>query len=168
MRFRIALIGLIPFALTACSSGESSTTSTTTSVSGKPTAIDGASQGGIKRWYAFQHVSQGAKVFQENCASCHGKQAAGGPNWRQMGTDGKYPPPPLNGTGHAWHHPLNMLYQVVSNGSPGGQGNMPAWKDKLSQDEIVATIAWFQSRWPEEIYRAWAKRELASRKNSKG
>jgi mono/diheme cytochrome c family protein len=160
----IALIGLIPFVVAACSSGESSSTA---SVSEKP-PLDQAGSGRIKRWYTFQQVNQGTKVFQENCASCHGKQAAGGANWRQMGSDGKYPPPPLNGTGHAWHHPLSMLYQVISNGSPGGQGNMPAWKEKLSQDEIVATIAWFQSKWSEEIYLAWAKRELASRKKSKG
>ena len=85
-----------------------------------------------------------------------------------MGSDGKYPPPPLNGTGHAWHHPLNMLFYTVKNGSPGGQGNMPAWKDKLTDGEIVAAIAWFQSRWNDEIYQAWAQRDLASRKKGKG
>ncbi len=165
MKFRIALIGLIPFAVAACSSGESSTTA----VSGDARPTIGEREAApVKRWYAFQHVTQGAKVFQENCASCHGKTGGGAPNWKQMGKDGKYPPPPLNGTGHAWHHPLNMLFYTVKNGSPGGQGNMPAWKDKLTDDEIVAAIAWFQSRWKDEIYQAWAQTDLASRKRNRG
>jgi len=165
MKLRIALLGLIPFAVAACSSGESSTSAAAGST--KPT-ISQAEVAPVKRWYAFQHVTQGAKVFQENCAACHGKQGNGGANWKQMGTDGKYPPPPLNGTGHSWHHPLNMLFYTVKNGSPGGQGNMPAWKDKLTDDEIVAAIAWFQSRWRDEIYQAWAQTDLASRKKKKG
>ncbi|HEB97697.1 MAG TPA: cytochrome c [Sedimenticola thiotaurini] len=164
MKFRFALIGLIPFAVAACSSGESSTSAGSEGMQ----SIGKTESAPARRWYAFQHVSQGARVFQENCAGCHGKQAAGAPNWKQMGSDGKYPPPPLNGTGHAWHHPLNMLFHVVKNGSPGGQGNMPAWKDKLSDDEIVAAIAWFQSKWPDEIYRAWAQRDIASRKKNSG
>lgn len=162
MKLHVALIGLIPFAVAACSSGESSTSAD--SGSAKPT-ISQTDPAPVKRWYAFQHVTQGAKVFQENCAACHGKQANGGANWKQMGADGKYPPPPLDGTGHAWHHPLNMLFYTVKNGSPGGQGNMPSWKDKLTDDEIVAAIAWFQSRWKDDIYQAWVQRDLASRKN---
>ena len=164
MKLRIALIGLIPFAVAACSSGESSTAA---SGDTKPT-IGETGSAPVKRWYAFQHVTQGARVFQENCASCHGKTGGGAPSWKQIGTDGKYPPPPLNGTGHAWHHPLNMLFYTVKNGSPGGRGNMPAWKDKLTDDEIVAAIAWFQSRWKDEIYQAWAQTDLASRKRNKG
>ncbi len=166
MKWRIALLGLIPFAVAACSSGESSPPA---SSGDKLSSIDSRSpKQPARRWYGFRHVSQGARVFQENCASCHGKQAGGAPGWKRMGPDGKYPPPPLDGTGHAWHHPLNMLFHVVKNGSPGGQGNMPAWNGKLTDEEIVAAIAWFQSKWPDEIYRAWAQRDIASRKRSGG
>ena len=35
-------------------------------------------------------------------------------------------------------------------------GGMPAWKGKFSEDDIEAVIAWFQSRWPEEVYQSWA------------
>lgn len=112
------------------------------------------------RWYSYEQVRSGSRLFAANCATCHGQQGQGAAHWRAIGADGKYPPPPLNGTGHAWHHPLNMLFQVIKDGSPGGQGNMPAWKDKLGDDEILATIAWFQSRWPEEVYSAWLRREM--------
>jgi len=159
------VVGLSLPVLVACSSGESTPR---TSPSSSTVSRDRVPAEPVERWYAFQHVSQGAKVFQENCAVCHGKQAEGAPDWRKVGPDGKYPAPPLNGTGHGWHHLLRVLFQVVKKGSPGGQGGMPAWGEKLSDDEIIAAIAWFQSKWPDQIYAAWTQRELASRSQKKG
>lgn len=104
-------------------------------------------------------VEQGRQVFQQYCAECHGQQGQGAFNWRQLGADGKYPAPPLNGSGHAWHHPRAMLAYVIRNGSPGGQGNMPAWGDRLSEQDIAAVITWFQSLWPDEIYAAWYRND---------
>lgn len=160
MKYRIAILGFIPLILAACSSGESATQTVTQD---KTPAASISEQPPMKRWFQFQHVSQGAKVYQQNCAACHGKQGEGAVNWRQTGPDGKYPAPPLNGTGHAWHHPLKMLAHVIRNGSPGGQGNMPAWKEKLTNDEILSVIAWFQAKWPIEVYEAWARRDAAQR-----
>jgi mono/diheme cytochrome c family protein len=111
------------------------------------------------RWYPPEVLETGGALYRENCSSCHGEQAQGAPDWRQRGPEGKWPPPPLNGTGHAWHHPLPALYQVIMNGSPAGSGNMPAWKGKLTREEVLAVIAWFQSQWPDEIYVAWARRD---------
>jgi mono/diheme cytochrome c family protein len=112
-------------------------------------------EAGISRSSDFAQVSRGAKLYQMNCAECHGSQGQGAPNWRQRDADGMFPAPPLNGTGHAWHHPQRMLHHVIANGSPGGQGNMPAWGDQLSAEEIEAIIAWFQSKWPDQVYAAW-------------
>ncbi|MCB1758396.1 MAG: cytochrome c [Gammaproteobacteria bacterium] len=163
MNIRIPAIGLLSVLLAACSSGESSPKAPPTL--SRPADI--APPPAVKRWYAFQHVTQGAKVFQENCAACHGRTGEGAPEWKKIGADGKYPAPPLNGTGHAWHHPLKVLFHVVKNGSPGGQGGMPSWKEKLTDAEMISAIAWFQSRWPEEIYAAWTQREEASRANDR-
>ena len=41
---------------------------------------------------------------------------------------------------------------------------MPAWGEKLSDAEIKAIVAWFQSLWPEEIYSAWLKMESRTKK----
>ena len=120
----------------------------------------------VAPWYSFSQVTEGARIFRDNCAECHGQEGEGASGWRQVGSDGKYPAPPLNGTGHGWHHPLRVLYTVVNNGSPGGQGNMPAWKGTLSDEQILAAIAWFQSRWPKEIYAAWDKRDQKARAKS--
>lgn len=102
-----------------------------------------------------QQLTLGQRVFQANCASCHGAQAQGDANWRQRDASGFYPAPPLNGSGHAWHHSLEMLKGVILNGSPQGKGNMPAWQGKINKTEIEATMAWFQSLWPQPVYDAW-------------
>jgi mono/diheme cytochrome c family protein len=107
----------------------------------------------------FAKIARGGELYQQNCAECHGSGAQGAPDWRQRDADGMFPPPPLNGTGHAWHHPRRMLHYVIAYGSPGGQGNMPAWGDKLSDEEIDDIIAWFQSRWPDQVYAAWQRIE---------
>lgn len=105
----------------------------------------------------FAQVARGGSLYQQNCAQCHGVNGEGAPNWRQRDANGMFPPPPLNGSGHAWHHPKAMLQYVIANGSPGG-GNMPAWKDELSSGQINDIIAWFMSKWPDEVYQAWYTR----------
>jgi thiol:disulfide interchange protein DsbC len=39
---------------------------------------------------------------------------------------------------------------------------MPAFEDKLSDDQIDAIIAWFQSLWTDEIYSLWMQRTQSS------
>lgn len=111
----------------------------------------------------FAQITRGGKLFQQNCAVCHGTMAEGAPNWQKMDANGKFPPPPLNGSAHAWHHPQTVLVDTIKNGTAKLGGNMPAWKDKLSDDEINAIIAWFQSKWSDEIYSAWHEMDQRSR-----
>lgn len=106
-------------------------------------------------------VEQGAKIYAQNCARCHGAQGEGDPNWRVPGNDGFYPPPPLNGSGHAWHHSTDVLRQVIADGSADGAGRMPAWSGRLTARQIDAVIAWFQAQWPEDVYASW--KEMTSR-----
>jgi len=130
--------------LTGCS--ESSTpgkSSITQSVADRP-VVDPAA------------LEQGKVLFAKNCASCHGDRAQGTFNWQKAGPDGKYPPPPLDGSAHAWHHPKAVLRDVIRNGTQRIGGNMPPWRDKLNDAEIDAIIVWFQSLWPDELYAAWA------------
>ena len=161
MNYRIITVGLLSLLLVACSNEPNSATNAAPAnraVASSPTAP-------VKSWYRFDQVSAGARIYQDNCAACHGKKGEGAENWRKAGPDGKYPAPPLNGSGHAWHHPLNILFHTIKNGSTGGQGNMPAWGEKLSDEEIIAAIAWFQSKWPREIYQNWVQRDAAARSN---
>lgn len=139
----IVILGLGLF-LAACGRGEDST--------------DTSEAVKFERNIDAMQISRGEKVFSQNCASCHGDEAQGDPDWRTRDKEtGRFPPPPLDGTAHAWHHPLAQLKHVIANGSPGGKGNMPAWSGKLSEQEMDDTIAWFQAKWPAEVYAAWAE-----------
>ncbi|MCP5429033.1 MAG: cytochrome c [Chromatiaceae bacterium] len=115
------------------------------------------------RWYAQEQVAAGASLYRENCASCHKENAEGTPDWKTPDVNGKLPPPPLNGTAHAWHHPLEVLRTVVRRGGAPVGGSMPAFADKLDQAQIDAILAWVQSHWSDEIYAIWKERDLATR-----
>lgn len=111
-------------------------------------------------------LARGAQIYKANCAVCHGANAEGAPHWQRPGPDGKYPPPPLDASGHAWHHPQAALKMTIREGTLRLGGNMPAWQDKLSDQDIDAVIAWMQSIWPEEIYRAWLAMDEKSRQGN--
>lgn len=122
----------------------------------------------VERWYDTEQVAQGKRLFSQQCATCHGGKAEGTPDWRKPGADGKYPPPPLNGTAHAWHHPHDILRRTVQEGGAKLGGSMPPFKDKLSPAEIDAVIAYVQSQWSDEIYNAWQDRQTAMLKQPLG
>ena len=104
-------------------------------------------------------IDQGRVLFSDNCAVCHGDKAQGTVReWQKPDASGKYPPPPLNGTAHTWHHPIGALGKTIRNGTLSIGGSMPPWKDKLSEDEIFSIIMYVSSLWPDEIYQAWMKR----------
>jgi mono/diheme cytochrome c family protein len=108
------------------------------------------------RWYSDEQVEVGEQLFLDNCAVCHGRQAQGlVADWRQRLDDGSLPPPPLNGTAHAWHHPLPVLLQVINDGGVALGGKMPGFGERLDEAGKRAVIAYFQSFWSEEIYGQW-------------
>jgi mono/diheme cytochrome c family protein len=147
-------IVLFSFLLTGCTSEDQSAGS---SAEAPKTETAGA------RWYTAEGVSRGAPIFARLCADCHGKKAQGDFIWRQQGADGKFPPPPLNGTAHAWHHPIRALGSQIKFGAPGGSGSMPGFTQTLSDQDVIDLIAWFQDKWSDEIYAAWLVREQQSR-----
>jgi thiol:disulfide interchange protein DsbC len=111
-----------------------------------------------ERWYSDEQVTQGEPLFQQNCAACHGQNAEATPNWKQTDANGNYPPPPLNGTAHTWHHDLELLRRTIREGGAKFGGQMPGFEGHLSAAEIDSIIAFFQSKWPDEIFQRWAGR----------
>ena len=107
---------------------------------------------------------RGRDLFRKNCTVCHGLNAEGDTDWKKRDKDGKYPAPPLNGTGHAWHHPGKALMHTIKSGTKAIGGTMPAWKDRFTDEEIESIILWLQSSWPDELYQAWARRDKESNK----
>jgi thiol:disulfide interchange protein DsbC len=112
----------------------------------------------VERWYNKQQVDKGKQIFTQNCASCHGANAESTPNWKEPDKQGRYAPPPLNGSAHAWHHDLALLRKTVREGGVKLGGQMPPFNDKLNTAQIDQALSYIQSLWPDEIYNKWANR----------
>jgi mono/diheme cytochrome c family protein len=111
-------------------------------------------------------VTRGEALYNTHCAACHGPRGVGLPgDWRQRGPDGMHPPPPLDDSAHAWHHPTEVLRRMIRKGSPPGMGNMPAWEGKLGEREIEDVIVYIKSLWSDEIYAVWRQIEIQSMSN---
>ena len=112
------------------------------------------------RWYTAEQTAAGAPLYAKNCAGCHGQSGEATPNWRETDEQGQYPPPPLNGTAHTWHHSMDVLRRTINEGGASVGGSMPAFGGVLKSAEVDAVIAYVQSLWPDEIYQTWAKAHL--------
>ena len=103
-------------------------------------------------------VQAGAKIYGDNCASCHGAKLEGQPNWKVPLAAGGLAAPPHDETGHTWHHPDQLLFDYTKLGgakiAPAGfKSNMPSFKGVLSDGDIWAVLAFIKSKWPSKIRR---------------
>lgn len=107
-------------------------------------------------------VSLGRTTYAENCASCHGANLEGQPDWRIRKPDGRLPAPPHDETGHTWHHPDEQLFKITKSGVaaivPGYETDMPAYENVLSDEEIWAVLAFIKSTWRPETLRRQDRR----------
>ncbi len=74
-------------------------------------------------------IEEGRRLFQENCASCHGPTGRGdGPAAAQL-------------TMMAGHHPAGDLAWKIAN----GRGAMPPWKDTLNENQIWTLVSYIKT-----------------------
>lgn len=106
-------------------------------------------------------ITLGKTVYAANCAACHGANLEGQANWRERLANGRLPAPPHDKTGHTWHHPDRLLIDMVKNGlvpgrtaPPGYESDMPAYAGILTDEEIIAVIAYIKSTWPPKVLQA--------------
>lgn len=103
-------------------------------------------------------VAEGQPLYAQQCASCHGANLEGQPNWKTPLPSGKYPAPPHDDSGHTWHHPDALLLSIIHDGGNGSGGtipsDMPAFKDKLTPHQMEAVLEYIKSRWSPQS-RAW-------------
>ncbi len=113
-----------------------------------------------------EQAMRGRQVYEKYCLKCHGPEGSGQPgDWRVKGENGMYPPPPLDDSAHAWHHPTAVLKQRIRKGSPPGVGDMPAWQGRLSEAEIDDVVAYIKSLWSPDVFRHWSEIEMRSMQN---
>lgn len=126
----------------------------------------GADEAPLDRKLGPAQVARGKAVYEAHCMECHGPGGKGQPgDWRIRDADGYFPPPPLDDSAHAWHHPTAALLETIRDGSPQGQGRMPAWKGKLTEQEMQDVVAYIKSLWSDPMYRLWWKMEQQSLEN---
>ncbi len=99
---------------------------------------------------------RGNQVYSEYCASCHGANLEGQPNWKTPLETGRYPAPPHDRDGHTWHHPDELLFNLTKFGPSdvignGHESDMPGFKDQLSDQDIIAVLSFIKSAWPKVV-----------------
>ena len=102
-------------------------------------------------------LALGERVYKAQCASCHGADLEGQPDWRTRDAKGLLPAPPHDVSGHTWHHPDETLFRITKYGVAKAAGmndyvsSMPAYEGVLSDEEIIAVLSWIKSRWPASV-----------------
>jgi len=113
----------------------------------EPVTIDGISVPPVPS-LSPEGVDQGETLYLQYCASCHGVNLEGAPNWKQSLPDGSFPPPPQDSTGHTWHHSDTVLQNIIGEGGdPEFGGTMPSYGDILTEEEMVSILEFFKSKW---------------------
>ena len=101
-------------------------------------------------------IERGKIAYNNNCVSCHMINLAGAEDWKGVDEDGHRKAPPLNGTGHTWHHDDKTLHAIIKYGLAklvkNYEGKMIGFENKLSDTEIDSILAYLKSFWPIEKY----------------
>jgi mono/diheme cytochrome c family protein len=100
-------------------------------------------------------LEDGKKVYRQYCASCHGIQGEGMPNWEEQNALGELPAPPHGPEGHTWKHSDAMLYRIVAEGwrDPWNKTDrltMPAYQEILAPSEIRDVVDYLKTLWTQE------------------
>ena len=102
-------------------------------------------------------VTQGSKIYAEICASCHGRNLEGQSEWQTRDAEGYLPGPPHDETGHTWHHPDKLLFDITKLGVAEAanledyETRMPAFEGVLKDGEIIAVLSFIKARWPKQV-----------------
>ena len=101
-------------------------------------------------------IARGKIVYESNCVSCHQVNLVGAENWKGVDKDGHRKAPPLNGTGHTWHHDDASLHNIIKYGLAkivkNYEGKMIGFGDKINDKQIDSVLSYIKSHWEDEIY----------------
>ncbi|MEP1197893.1 c-type cytochrome [Tateyamaria sp.] len=112
-------------------------------------------------------LTNGQTLYSEQCASCHGANLEGQPDWRTPDENGVLPAPPHDETGHTWHHDNQLLFEytrlggeeaLAARGVTGFASGMPGFGDALTDDDIWDILAYIRSAWPDRVQQIQAGR----------
>jgi len=101
----------------------------------------------------LETVMRGKRIYSDRCASCHGRYLQGQPLWQLIDDYAGRRAPAHDETGHTWQHPDEDIFDMTKYGRfasapPRHRSYMPAFRDVLSDHDILAAIAFIKARWP--------------------
>jgi len=102
-------------------------------------------------------IAKGELLYNQYCVSCHMVNLSGAKNWKNgKDNDGHNLSPPLNGTGHTWHHSDELLHNIVKHGFvnlvKNYKGKMAGFANKINDKQIDSVLSYIKSYWKVEIY----------------
>jgi mono/diheme cytochrome c family protein len=100
-------------------------------------------------------IKSARAIYGQYCASCHGENAEGAPDWKERGAHGELPAPPHDAEGHTWRHSDATLHEMVAKGwrdpfNKTKRLTMPGFGDALSAEQIRAVITYLKTLWTPE------------------
>ena len=116
-----------------------------------------------------EQVKRGWQVYARACAKCHGEDLDGefGPATAEIAEVNQklqaekvdqvvMVAPAHDASGRTWRHADQILFKIIKYGEAADTekkvaSRMPAFRDKLTDNEIWMTIALIKSSWPPEI-----------------
>ena len=95
-----------------------------------------------------ERIEAGRQIFEENCQACHGEKGRGEKpdDIHARDQNGLPVAPPLDDSGHGWHHSDVQLIHTIHEGSPRNE-RMIAWKDVLDAEAVRNVVAYVKSLW---------------------
>ena len=101
-------------------------------------------------------IARGKIIYESYCMSCHQVNLVGAENWKGLDEDGHRKAPPLNGTGHTWHHDDARLHNIIKYGLAkivkNYEGKMIGFGDKINDKQIDSVLSYIKSHWEDQIY----------------
>ncbi len=80
----------------------------------------------------------------------------GAADWKGVDKDGHRKAPPLNGTGHTWHHSDEILHKIIKLGFAklinNYEGKMYGFGEKINDEGIDNVLSYIKSYWADDIY----------------
>jgi mono/diheme cytochrome c family protein len=98
-------------------------------------------------------VLQGKQIYSRQCAACHGRHLEGQALWQVQDQFAHRRAPAHDASGHTWQHSDEDLFHMTKYGRfPGAPKSihsyMPAFEQRLTDQQILSVLAFIKARWP--------------------
>jgi mono/diheme cytochrome c family protein len=102
---------------------------------------------GYLQFAPLEADTRGEQLYLIHCVECHGAEGVGeNPENVYAKDEFGYVAPPMDDTGHAWHHTDEQLTQMIMGGSPRNP-RMEGFKHVLNEEDAGDLVEYIKSLW---------------------